>query len=98
MRILLTILLPIVLPLLAYLIYIRHFRPQPVPGMPPEAVAAAAKRDRTVAWSLMGVSVVLIAGMLALGFTRGVPPGTKLIAPHMEDGRIVPSQRLDQAE
>ena len=98
LRILLTILLPVVLPLVLYLLYLKYFRPPATAGAPPEALEAAARFDRRVRWLMLGLATLLLAGMLALGFTQGVPPGTKLIAPHLEDGRVVPSQRSEEAQ
>ncbi len=91
LRILLTIVLPIALPLIVYILYVKTMRnrhgPGPVPPPSPLGV-----------WLVLGTSVVFIAGMLTLGFSRGVPPGTKLVAPHMENGEVIPSQRLDEAQ
>lgn len=98
LRILLTILLPVVLPLLAYYLYAKHFRPQTSPSAPPEVLEAAARRDRVVAWSLLAIGVVAVIGLFALGFSRGVPPGTKLISPQYQDGRIVPSHPVEPTQ
>ena len=98
LRILLTILLPVLLPLLLYLLYLRFFRPRATAGASPEALEAAARTDRTVRWSLLGLAVLLLAGMFTLGFSQGVPPGTKLIAPKLEDGRVVPSRPAETAQ
>lgn len=98
LRILLTILLPIVLPLVLYLLYLKYFRPRATAGAPPEVLEAAARADRKVRWILLGVAMVLLAGMFALGFSQGVPPGTKLISPHLEDGRVVPSRRAEETQ
>lgn len=83
LRILFTVLLPIALPLIAYFIYVKTMRVRPSP---------------LAVWFILGASVVLIAAMLALGFSRGVPPGTKLISPHLENGVVIPSQRRDEAQ
>jgi len=91
-RILLTVLLPIALPLLLYFAYVKYARPQPAP----DGSTAQARRGGPVFWTLIGISVLALAGMIALGLSRGVPPGTKLISPRMEDGRILPSERVDQ--
>ncbi len=90
LRILLTVLLPIILPLILYLFYVKHVRARSASG-------AAAWPPPLGLWLVLGAAVLLIAGMLTLGFSRGVPPGTKLIAPHMENGKLIPSQRLDRA-
>lgn len=97
-RILLTVLLPILVPVLLYLAYLRFFRPRATAGAPSEAMEAAERLDRKVRWILLGLASVLLAAVFALGFSRGVPPGTKLIAPHIEDGRIVPSRRADETQ
>ena len=89
LRILLTILLPILVPVLLYVLYLKYFRPRATAGAPPEVLEAAARSDRRVRWSLLGLAMLLLAGMFALGFSKGVPPGTKLIAPHLEDGLAV---------
>ncbi len=91
LRILLTVLLPIALPIILYIAYVKLARPQ-------SANATAAWRPPLGLWLVLGAAVLLVAGMLALGFSRGVPPDTKLIAPHIENGEIIPSQRLDQTQ
>ncbi len=83
LRIFLTVLLPIALPLIAYIIYVKTTRVRP------SALAVSI---------ILGVSVALLAAMLSLEFSRGVPPGTKLISPHLENGEVIPSQRLDEAQ
>ena len=96
LRVLLTILLPVALPLLLYLFYVKLVRPRPAPG---QAGGAAVEAPRTplALWLVLGAAALLFALMATLWFARGVPPGTKLIAPHMENGEIVPSRRQNRA-
>jgi len=89
LRILLTVLLPIALPLILYFLYVKVMRARQASGAPPPS--------RFAFWVALGAAVLLIAGMLTLGFSRGVPPGTKLISPHVENGEVIPSQ-IDRAE
>jgi Family of unknown function (DUF6111) len=91
LRIILTVLLPIALPLILYFYYVKFMRARHGPG-------TAGRPSLLGMWLVVGTAVVLIAGMLTLGFSRGVPPGTKLISPHVENGKVIPSQRLDQAQ
>ncbi len=91
LRILLTVLLPIALPLILYFAYVKFTRARGASG-------AAARPSPLAIWLVLGAAALLVAGMLTLGYSRGVPPGTKLISPHMENGKLIPSQRLDQAQ
>ena len=79
------------MPLILYFVYVKFMRTQHASGR-------AAQPSPLGFWLVLGAAVLLLVGMLTLGFSRGVPPGTKLIAPHMENGKLIPSQRLDQVQ
>ena len=96
LRVLLTVLLPVALPLVLYLFYVKMVRSRPAPGQGGAAVEEPS--NTLMPWIALGLAILLMAGMLSLWLVRGVPPGTKLVAPRMENGEIVPSHRLDQAQ
>ncbi|MEE9209946.1 MAG: hypothetical protein V3U23_05785 [Kiloniellales bacterium] len=89
LRILLTVVLPMALPLLLYVGYVSMLRKR----------AEAAGEDFRPAWNegpwawfaLAGVLLVL-AALVTVRLSTGVPPGTKLEAPRMIDGEVVPSR------
>ncbi len=92
LRILLTIVLPVALPLLLYIGYVSMMRRR----------AQAAGEDEPPRWdegpwawfALAGVGLVL-AVLVAVRLSSGVPPGTKLEAPRMIDGEVVPSRAIE---
>ncbi len=92
MRILLTIVLPVVLPLLLYLGYVKMMRRR--------AEAAGAAYDPGLqegpwAWlALAGLGLVL-ATLISVRLMTGVEPGTKLEAPRTIDGEIAPSRVVE---
>jgi len=87
-RILLTVVLPIVLPLLLYLGYARMVRRQRQ-SSGGEDLAPWQKGP----WSwlmLSGIGLVIV--ILAIyRLTTGLPPGTEIEAPRTVDGVVVPS-------
>jgi hypothetical protein len=92
LRILLTVIVPIVLPLLLYLGYVRLVRrPQPAG----KGEDAEDWQKGPWVWLLLAGAGLAIAALVALDMTTGVPPGTKLQSPYLENGKIVPSRRLD---
>ncbi len=92
LRILLTIIVPIALPLLLYVGYVAMMRRR--------AQAAGADYlprwdERPWAWfALAGVGLVL-AVLVVVRLSSGVPRGTKLEAPRMIDGEVVPSRVIE---
>ncbi len=92
LRILLTIVVPVALPLLLYIGYVSMMRRR----------AQAAGEDYLPRWdegpwvwfALAGVGLVL-AVLVTVRLSSGVPPGTKLEAPRMIDGEVVPSRAIE---
>ncbi len=92
LRILLTIVLPVALPLLLYIGYVSMMRRR----------AQAAGEDYLPRWdegpsvwfALAGVGLVL-AVLVTVRLSSGVPPGTKLEAPRMIDGEVAPSRVIE---
>ncbi len=92
LRILLTIVLPVALPLLLYIGYVSMMRRR----------AQAAGEDYLPRWdegpwawfALAGVGLVL-AVLVVVRLSSGVPPGTKLEAPRMIDGEVAPSRVVE---
>ena len=88
LRVLLTIVLPIALPLLLYIGYVNLTRRR----------AQAAGEEGLPRWQegpwpwfvLAGVAL-MFSILVAVQLTTGVPPGTKLESPRLIDGEIVPS-------
>jgi hypothetical protein len=92
MRILLTIVLPVALPLLLYIGYVTILRSR--------AQAAGEKaspdwQEGPWLWLLLGGAGLALAILLTLRLTGGVPPGTKLEAPRLIDGRVQPSHVVE---
>ena len=92
LRILLTVVLPVALPLLLYIGYVSMMRRR----------AQAAGEDYLPGWAegpwawlaLAGVGLVL-AALVAVGLSSGVPPGTKREAPRVIGGEVVPSRVVE---
>jgi hypothetical protein len=88
----LTIVLPIALPLIVYFGYLAlaRRRAQRSGGPPPP-------RWQEAPWHwilLVGVSL-MIAALIFWRVTGGVPPGTKLEAPRLIDGEVVPGRVVE---
>ncbi len=92
LRTLLTVFLPLLLPLAAYIVYVAYLRRRAeVTGRndPPPW------QQGPWPWLLVGGAVLAVAALVALRVSSGVPPGTKLEAPRLEDGVIVPSHVVE---
>jgi hypothetical protein len=89
LRILLTIILPIALPLLLYFGYVNLTR------RAGEGILGPLEKGVWI-WLISGGLALAIVLLVTWDMMTGVPPGTKLRAPYMDNGRIVPSQVIDQ--
>ncbi len=88
MRVFLTQILPLLLPLAIYLIWVRRARRNSLAtgaGMP-------AARDAPWLWMVGAALAALAAGTVLLALTTGEEPGGTYIPPHVEDGEIVPGR------
>ena len=82
-RILLQILLPLLLPAVAFFLWALLGR----------RLGANNVLEETPWFWLIIVGVVLMgAGLVATALTQGVDPGSQIIQPRLEDGRVVPAQ------
>lgn len=88
-RILLTIILPILLPLGLYLAYVAFTRARAAQRGDD---AAVTRRETILFWVVLAGGLVLVIALLSLRFTRSVPPGTLMDPPRQEDGVIIPSR------
>lgn len=92
LRILLTIVLPVVLPLLVYLGYLEMMRRRAeATGEPYDP----ALREGPWAWLALAGLALVVATLIGVRVMTGVDPGTKLEAPHMVDGEIAPSRVVE---
>ena len=92
LRTLLIVFLPLLVPLMAYIAYVAYLRRRAeVTGRydPPEW------QQGPWPWLLMGGAALAVAALVTLRLSSGVPPGTELEAPRLEDGRIVPSHVVE---
>lgn len=81
-RILLQIILPLLLPTVAYFLWVLLGRP----GGPNVL-------EETPWFWLIIVGVLLMGGgLVATALTGGVDPGRQIIQPRLEDGRVVPAE------
>ncbi|MFQ6017803.1 MAG: DUF6111 family protein [Kiloniellaceae bacterium] len=92
LRKLLTIVLPIALPLLVYLGYLVLARRR----------ARRAGRDRLPrrpeapwTWIVLSGVALMVAALVTWRMTSGVPPGTRLEPPRLIDGKVVPSHVVE---
>ena len=92
MRILLTIILPVALPLLLYFIYVSMTR---------RRAQAAGEADPPRwdegpwAWFALAGIGLAVAVLVVVRLSTGVPPGTKLEAPRTIDGEVAPSRVIE---
>lgn len=88
-RILLTVILPILLPLGLYVAYVAYTRSRTVER---GGEAAATRRETILLWVVLAAGLLIIIALFSLRFTQSVPPGTLLESPRQENGVIIPSQ------
>lgn len=88
-RLLLSYLLPIVLPFIIYGVWLllarRKVRLAGADGVP-------EWRDAPWTWLLTASALLVAASFVALALTGGSPPGGTYVAPHYIDGVIVPGR------
>lgn len=88
-RILLTIILPILLPLGVYVAYVSFTRSRAAQR---GEEAVVTRRETTLLWVVLAIGLLIIIALFSLRFTRSLPPGTVLEAPRQENGVVIPSQ------
>ncbi len=93
LRFLLTVVLPLLLPLFVYAGYL----------VLAQRKARLAGEGRLPRWQTAPWGVITLSGLvlmlISLGywrFTSGVVPGVKVEPPHLEDGKVVPSRPVGQ--
>ncbi len=86
MRIFLTQVLPLLLPLAIYLIWLRRARRNAAAT----GAVMPAVRDAPWLWMVGAALAAVAAGTVLLALTTGEEPGGVYIPPHVEDGEIVP--------
>jgi len=92
MRFLLTVILPLLSPLIVYAAYLvlaqRKVRLAGEGRLP---------RWQTAPWGVITMSGLVLM-LISLGYwriSRGVAPGVELEPPHLEDGMVVPSRPVE---
>jgi hypothetical protein len=81
-RILLQILLPLLLPTVAYFLWALLGRPG----------THNVLEDTPWFWLIIVGVVLMGGGLVAMALTQGVDPGSQIIQPRLEDGRVVPAE------
>lgn len=88
MRLILQYLLPLLLPTLAYLAWMRHARRRATERG--EDAATVNWRDAPWPWLVLMGLIVLLAAFALLADFKGEGLGGNYVPPRMEDGRVVP--------
>ena len=85
-RILLQILLPLLIPTVVFFLWAWL--------APRLGIDSQAKVLQGTPWFWLIVAGVVLmgAGLIATALTQGVPPGSQIIQPRLEDGRVVPTE------
>jgi hypothetical protein len=95
LRALLLVILPIALPALLYIGYLKFLkRPAADSGAEPTEAEERA-RQRALLWVVLATAVMAAVAFTALRLSGGVAPGVKLEAPRLIDGKIVPSHPVE---
>lgn len=92
LRILLTVVLPVALPLLLYVGYLAMVRRRVQAG---GGEVLARWQEGPWPWLILAGVALLAAVFVAFRLTTALPPGTKLEAPRLIDGRVVPSRVIE---
>lgn len=90
LRVLLTVLLPLAAPFLAYLAWLWVVR-----GRASAGVVTVDWRETPWPWLLALGFAFALAGLLYLYLSTGHPAGTRLEPPHVVDGVVVPSHPVE---
>ncbi len=92
LRFLLTVVLPLFLPLVVYTAYL-------VLAQRKARLAGEGRLPRwqTAPWGAITMSglVLMLISLGYLRFSSGVAPGVKVTPPHLEDGKVVPSRPIE---
>jgi len=91
-RAVLLVLLPIALPVLLYFGYLKFMKRPAAAGLTEEMERA---RQRTLFAVVLATAVLAVAGFAYLRFSDNLPAGTRLQAPRLIDGKIVPSRPIE---
>ena len=85
MKLFLTKILPLLIPLAIYAAWLIHARKRA------RALGTENPRTRDAPWPIMLLTglAVMISGMIALGLFTGEDPGGVYVPPHIEDGEII---------
>lgn len=94
MRILVTYVLPLVLPAALYFLWLWSARSRARAGAG-EAKPAAWWEEAPWHWLALAGVALLAATLFALALTSGAPPGKVYTPPHVEDGQVVPGRYQD---
>lgn len=87
-RVLLQYLLPLLLPTILYLAWWWAFGRRQVHG----GDQAAELTDGPWYWLIIGGVLLMAGGLIYTALTSGEAPGGRYVAPHLEDGRVVPGR------
>lgn len=87
-RILLTYVLPLVLPTAVYVAWIAYARSQHQ-GAPEELPAL---KKGPLFWCVLAGFAMMAAALAVIALSTGAPPGSRYEPPRLEDGRVVPPQ------
>ena len=88
MKLLLTKILPLLVPIAIYVVWLIHARKKA------KTLGQSKPRMREAPWLAMALTgvIILIISLIALGLFTGEKPGGIYIPPHMENGEIIPGQ------
>ena len=92
LRIFLTVVLPIALPLLLYIGYVSMLRRR---AQATGQTDLPRWQEGPWPWLILAGALLVVAALTAYRLTTGVPPGTELQSPRLIDGEVVPSQVVD---
>lgn len=94
LRVLLTVVLPLALPLLVYAGYLAMLRRR---AQLTGETRLPRWQEGPWPWLILAGVALLAAVFVAYRLSTGVPPGTKLEAPRLIDGKVAPSRVIEPA-
>ena len=92
LRALLTVVLPIALPMLIYFAYLKTTRRG---GQAVGAEVQARARESTWLWIGLAGAALILAALVTLRLTTSVPPDANLVSPRLIDGQVVPAHVVE---